>query len=65
MPKAATTGEDVEDGPTGLEDSEGELVSEARETNSVNLGKWKQQEKKPSEFLFVLIISYCSTSVRR
>ena len=65
MPKAATTGEEAEDGPAGLEDFEDETVSEAREMTLVNLGKWKQQEKRPSGYLFVLIISYCSTSVHR
>ena len=50
MPKAATTGEDAEDGLAGLEDLQDEIVSEARETTSVNSGKWKQQEKKPSGY---------------
>ena len=66
MPKAATTGEDAEDGPAGLEDLQDEIVSEARETTSVNSGKWKQQEKKPSGYFcnaYYVVLFYFFTQV--
>ena len=65
VPRAATIGDEVEDGPAGLEGFE-ETVSEARETTSVNkLGKQKRQDRKPSGYLSTFIISYYSTSVHR
>ena len=65
VPRAATIGDEVEDGPAGLEGFE-ETVSEARETTSVNkLGKQKRQDKKLSGYLFLFIILHCSTSIYR
>ena len=65
VPRAATIGDEAEDGPAGLEGFE-ETVSEARETTSVNkLGKQKRQDRKPSGYLTTLIMSYYSTSVHR
>ena len=64
--EAATTGEEVGGGLVGLEGFEDETAeSEARETASVNLGKRKRQEKKPSGYHFMLVISYRSTSFCR
>ena len=62
-PRAATTGNEAEDEPTGLEGFE-ETVSEARETTSVDkLGKQKRQGRKPSGYLLTIITTYHSTSV--
>ena len=63
--RATTTGEEAEGGLVGLDDFEDETVSEAKETASVNLGKQKQQNRKPSGYTFLFIISYSSTSVYR
>ena len=51
MPKAATIGDEAEDGPIGLKSFEDGTISEARETASVQLGKRKRREKKPSGYL--------------
>ena len=52
VPRAATIGDEAEDGTAGLVGFEDETVSEAREIASVNMGKRKrkQQEKKPSGY---------------
>ena len=52
MPRAATIGAEAEGGTAGLVGFEGETVSEARESGSVNVGKRKrkQQEKKLSQY---------------
>ena len=49
-PRAATIGDEAEDGTAGLAGFEDETVSEARDSASVNMGKrkWKRQEKKQS-----------------
>ena len=50
VPRAATIGDEAEDGTAGLPGFADETVSEARESATVNMGKRKrkQQEKKPS-----------------
>ena len=64
-PRAANIGDEAEDGPAGLEGSK-ETVSEARQTTSVDkLGKQKQQDRKPSGYLLMFIITNYSTSVHR
>ena len=51
-PRAATIGDEAEDGTAGLMGFEDKTVSEARESASVNVGKQKRkrQEKKPSGY---------------
>ena len=52
MPRAATIGDEAEDGIAGPVGFEDETVHEARESASVNVGKRKRkrQEKKPSRY---------------
>ena len=51
-PRAATIGDEAEDGTAGLMGFEDKTVSKARESASVNIGKQKRkrQEKKPSGY---------------
>ena len=52
MLRATTIGDEAEDGTVGLVGFEDKIVSEARESASVNVGKRKRkrQEKKPSRY---------------
>ena len=52
VPRAATTEDEAECGTAGLAGFEDKTVSEARESASVNLGKRKRQEKKPSGYSY-------------